>query len=212
MGSIKLMMRFARNQVLPLSELRAGNYPLFKFFTDNKEKLIEVLKTDYNVEVLDDLLTKRDYDRVRLYLKYHFDEEVNMTELRLKHKTVYNYLFELGDYQETLKKMGFQVVYKHITSRDKLVDELEELADSDKLVKLKGDTRTKVRQRAYHRGQSIEEYLSDLGFKLFLTGSLVPTVQRMKDREGKSFRDIAKELDISVATAHELYYRENEEE
>lgn len=120
-----LYFKYAKNGVISLSELRKLNYPLFKFVTKNLDRVSSVL-SNHGIEILDDTRTKKGYDRIRLYVKYHYGSEVNLSELRLFHKGIYTYLSKMGNIREILESMGFKVTYSSTLTDDELHKRIKE--------------------------------------------------------------------------------------
>lgn len=107
------------------------------------------------LELFDDLHGKRGYEKVRLYLKYHFGDIVNLSEVRKSHRTVYNYIMELGKPYEVLTQMGFEIDYRVRDPEQELAKQVSNLED--------GIIPPKLYQKLYYRARrsnmSVKEYI-----------------------------------------------------
>lgn len=206
-NSTKLLSSLAKNNVLSLSDLRERNYPLFKYFINNYRELKETLES-YGVEVLNDIYTLNSLNHIRLYLKFKFGELVNLSVLREKHRTVYNYLSKYGNPSKIVLSYGFNIEYSRKTSDNFILRELETLADANNQILSIPDP--ELYSKVYYRSRkfgykNIKEYLKHLGF----TYKEIDIQKIITLREsGLSFAKISKAVDVPASTVNRLYNKE----
>lgn len=189
-----LLVRYSRNGVLPLSKLRAVNYPLFKFIVRN----IDIVKSkNTGVELLDDLKSIKDMEKIKLYLRYHFNDTVNLTVLRNEHRYVYNCISSLGNPHDVIKEMGFKVIYEKSDTEDTLREKLREISNEDGVICSLGPLYDKVYYRARKENMTVAEYLNKLGFTYRTIN--VNDLIRLR-QEGKSYQEIADIIGVSKTT------------
>lgn len=201
---IDKLQKAVENNVLPLSKLKKLNYPLFKYVCKNLNRISTSLKENFEIEILDDVKSLRDKDKIRLYIKYHFGNIVNLSDLRENHRTIYNYITRYGKPRDVLENMGFKIKYDCSLSEDQLIEELKTLADENgRIKKIGSNLYYRVYYRATKSGYNVKEYIESLGFSMNYID--LPTLLKLRNEEGKSFSEIAKILGHPVSTIYNKY-------
>lgn len=204
-NSTTLLSSYTRNGVLPLKLLKSKNYPLFKYVMNNYE-LVAANLQECGISIMNDLKSKKDLEVIRLYLKYHFGDTVNLTLLRKNHRTIYSYISFQGKVAETIKELGFSIYHEHVSSEQDIIEELKQIADTERKIsqRLEPPLYYKLYYRANKLGLSLKEYTKQLGFIIEERVDLSAIV-RMRDQEHKSFGEIAKALGIPKSTVRKYY-------
>ncbi|ATO48626.1 hypothetical protein P4V86_03730 [Brevibacillus laterosporus] len=161
MHSLDIISKYKRNGIVIFSALKPRNYPLYLYLKSNLGHLAPSL-AEQGVEVLDDSKTLRSYEKIRMFLRYHYGEIVDLSEVRQVYRTVYNYLLELGSPKEVVEGMGFKVQYKSRTID--IEKDLRKLrADDGSFPPLPQSIYNKVYYRAKKQGVDVKHYLKSLG-------------------------------------------------
>lgn len=192
-----------KNNVLPLSVLKKRNYPLFKYYMGNRSFLKRRLASE-GVEVLNDLHTKNTYSNIKLYLRYYYGDTVEMSVLRKKDSTVYNYISKMGPPMYVVTEMGFKAVYnKSARSQERLLAELERAADEDHYIYKFSDEKLygKVYYQSKKAGLTLDDYLETLGFHYGLNKNRLISLREQGLKPG----EIAEILRISRSTIAREY-------
>lgn len=183
------------NNVLPLSILKNKNYPLFKYYLDNRSYLKRRLASD-GIEVLNDLYKKNTYSNIKLYLRYYYGDKVEMNVLRKNDYTVYNYISKIGPPMDVLTEMGFTPVYVGaVRSQEYLIAQLERVADEDGYIHKIVDPNfyAKLHYKAKKEKLKLKEYLETLGFLYGLNKNRLLALHEQGFNPGK----IAELLNVS---------------
>jgi hypothetical protein len=164
-NTIRLLKEYQRNGVLSLRELKRSNILLYKLFLSNFNTLSALLKRE-GIAILDDRRSLKEIDTVVLYLRYYFDDCVNLSELRNKHCAVYKHISEFGKPAKVVASLGFRVKYDSHYSEEALIERLNRFADNNKKLRpLDKETHNRLHYRAKKIGMTVPQYLRYLGFK-----------------------------------------------
>lgn len=192
-----------RNRVLPLSVLKKINYPLFRYYMNNRNIVKRRIESE-GIQILNDLFTKNTYRNIKLFLTYYYGETVNMNVLREKDRTIYNYISERGKPREVIEEMGFKVEYtKFKRSMEYIMAELNRIADDDGFIyKINDPTLySKLQYRQRKEGfSSVKDYVETLGFHYGINSERLFNLSK----QGKSISQIAKLMSISYTTVSKI--------
>lgn len=187
-----------RNGVLSLSYLKKISYPLFKYYINNRSMLKRRFKQD-GIDVLNDLHTKNTYTNIKLFLRFHYGDTVNITVLRAKDKTVYNYISLMGKPYEVIEEMGFHIEYSPSKrSMEYIIAELNRISDDEGFIYKINDTTlySKLQSRARKNNNSVKEYVKSLGYTYGININKILEYRK----QGYSITKIAELLSISHTT------------
>ncbi|WP_426455395.1 hypothetical protein ACP26L_35985 (plasmid) [Paenibacillus sp. S-38] len=178
----------------------------------SQRKLVEKELWDQGIEVLDDLTPLYSEESQRRYLKYHYGNEVNVTDLMLNHRAAYLVIQNRGAVRDVIASWGFRVVYEHLMTDDMLKKELAAKADENRKVKLSRKLYGALLYRANQRGISLVDLVEELGYS-YKPRPVIDTakVRELRDEQKKSFSEIAEALGISRASAHNHYKKATQE-
>lgn len=209
-NTLNILEKHSVNGVLPLKKLKKDNYPLFKYVVNNLIRVSKELLDEKGVSILDDRHTLRDPDKIKLYLRYHYGQEVNLSELRLIHRTIYNYLTQISNPLEAVISLGFTPVYNHTNSDDMIKSKLQELAyDGNKVRHLKTGFYNRIYYRANKEGLTVKEYLEKLGYEYRDVED--EDIVSLRDKKGLSFGKIAEKYGLPKSTIYSRYKRLKQE-
>lgn len=202
-NSTRIITRHAKNNVIPLSVLKEKNYPLFKYLLNNYKVILRELKRN-GFHILNDLRTLNNKTKIKYFLLYYYGNCVNMTLLRVKDRTVYNYISKIGNPGDVVTSLGFQVLYARKSTEEYIKSELYRISDNEgNIFKISdGQLYGKLYYRAKKSGMNVKEYIQKLGFKYreFDVQEIVKLRQ-----QGKSFDEISMLLKVSRSVIHRLY-------
>lgn len=195
MALVDVLIKYSRNGVLLLEDVKRANYPMYKYCTKNIDS-IKLALSDCGTC----LITKGailDYDKAKFLLLYHYGETVNTSSLYREHKVIYNYLSSTGDgVSSTLLEMGFKLT----NDRDiTLVKKLKNMARDGHISSMDRRTYNKVYYQAKRMEMTISEFLLTLGITYTLNGGRDSLIKEMKNK-GFSLSEIAKNTNTSKAT------------
>lgn len=158
-----------KNNVLSIKSLKKLNPPLSIYVLDNKEDIENRL----NIKILDDTVAIRGINNIKLYLLYYYGDTVNLTRLREENIVIYNNICALGTPEKVIKDMGFKSEYDFKISQDKLITELNAIANENGvIIKLNKRLDNKIRYEANKVHMTVREYIEELGFFLDYKGTL----------------------------------------
>lgn len=201
----RMLRGYAKNGVLPLSKLKRINYPMLLYVLSNFEKIEGRLKHQ-DIEILDDLVSLAKLEKLKLYIKYHYGRVVNLSQLRKECRTVYNYLSEIGNPEETLTNLGFFIIYDSKTSVHSLLDTLRNIADAQGNIAYLGKgIYNRVYYRATRHDSTVKDYLANFGFNYIDNENFIDDIIKMKDEKKMSFSEIGKQLKLPKSTTYKLY-------
>lgn len=198
-SSIRFISPFVKNGIILLSVLRRMNYPLLRYYKSNELTVRQAWEQE-GIKVLDDLHTLNTDENIRLYLLYHFGYQVDMSVLRKKDRTIYNYLLKRGKPREVVESFGFEPVTYAESSEEHLRSQLHQIADDGGRIAKIADKHlaNKLLYRARKKGfRSSIDYLKSLGFTYGVDEDRVKVLLEA----GKSTNEIAKLLQTSWQTA-----------
>ena len=152
------------NNVISLKELKSKDFRLYRLYLSNKSRLTDILLLDYGIYIMDDRTSRKSV--VPLYIKYHYDNKVNLTEFRNNHWTVYKYLCALGDPAAVLESWGIEVGYSTWKQEKELTEILSEVTDTENNIKkIRKPLYSKFYYRASLHNLTVAQYLDTQGFK-----------------------------------------------
>lgn len=205
-NTVRVISEHAKNGVVPLTILKKGNYPIFRYFFNNYKIVLRQLK-EHGFTILNDLKTLNNIRKIQLYLLYYYGNEVNISLIRKTDRTVYNYLSKRGKPYIILESLGFSVSYNKYSTEEYIVSELYRLADSENRILTLVNSR--LYDKLYYRAKKLEisivEYVNLLGFKY--RDINISKIKKLRE-QGKSFSEISKIMCIPRSTIHRIYLRE----
>lgn len=163
-NTIQLLSNYQQNGVISLKDLRHANLYLYKLLLNNFDTLSTSLRNE-GIEILDDKYSLKGIAKIQLYLRYYFDNLVDLTTLRNEHVVVYRHICKLGNPVEIITSMGFKVEYGSSLSEIKIKEKLQRMIDGNgKLRPLDKAFHNRLYYRAKKRGMTVPQYLQYLGF------------------------------------------------
>lgn len=208
---MKLLSSYAVNGILSMQQIKKKNLRMLKYLQGNLGRL-SLLLADEDIIVLNDINPISAPGAIQAYLKLHFGTRVNLTELRVNHRSVYRAISSLGRPRMQLLIWGFDPHYSKVFTEDMLIAHLRKLACSKEpviLYKTHRDLYNKVLYRSSLRGMSAPEYLIWTGLKTLAPAKIdTSEILRLRDGMKMSFRQIAAALGIGKSTV-EKYYKKN---
>lgn len=201
----QILSKLAHNGVVSMQELRVKNLRLLRLLESNFERIADRLQREYEVSILQDLQPVTDENNIKLFLKYHYGDSVNLTDLRERHRSVYRVL----PARDVLKDWGFEITYDGITTEEMLVAELNRIVKSRGALKINDELYGKLAYRARRAHLTVREYLNSLGFPTPVVD--IEEIVRLRDREKRSFREIELITGVPKSTAQKYYQKHRRE-
>jgi hypothetical protein len=190
-----------------MKHLKTANLRMLKYLQSNFDRLSSLL-SDQSIYVLNDLEPVKTPADITAYLRLYCGNNINLTDLREQHRSVYRGISNHGKPMTLLKDWGFTVSYRKMYSEDMLLKLLSEIRTEDGTLDLKAHRNlyNKVIYRADREGVTVQDYLGQAGLKLPDTPTEIDSeeIVRLKD-QGLSFRTISGRLGISKSTAQKRY-------
>lgn len=158
---IRKLSSFHKNGIISMKELRTKSPYLFRYVKSNGSA---ALFEETGIQIMNDLSSCKDI--IPLFLRYHYGDIVNLTNLRNKHITVYRHICKLGKPIEYVESLGFKVEFESKLTETQLIEELEKRVDSrGYLQSLTKTIHNSLSYRASQNSMTVAEYLKLLGFK-----------------------------------------------
>lgn len=165
MSLLRTLADMSKNDVLRLSELKRVIYPLFRYIIRNMDGISARLRDKYGVDVLDDLNGMKEYDKIKLYVRYHYGKHVDLSDLRSRHRTIYNYISKMGSHLNILSGMGFIVSYKAKHDFGFLIDILKGTAEKGTLYTMSQSNYNRLYYQACKEKITVEQLLAKHGLR-----------------------------------------------
>jgi transcriptional regulator of acetoin/glycerol metabolism len=107
--TVNTLLRFVRNGVVSVKEVRKQNYHLYKLLESNFEHLSYILEKDHSVRILKDDGKLSDDDTFQLWLLYHYGENFKLvaTNKKLYGMIYYRARRQGMTVKEYLEHLGF---------------------------------------------------------------------------------------------------------
>jgi len=148
--TLELLLQHQNNGVISMEVLKKDSPYLYRLLVSNFDTLSPSLLAE-GVEILS---KKSD---VRLYLKYHFGNTINLSLLRSEYQTTYRKLSKEGKPREVLERMGFRVEYNTLTPEDALLEEVKTYKEAGKPLPKKLHNQLYYRSRQH--GLTVSDYI-----------------------------------------------------
>ncbi len=159
---IKRLSSYHKNGVVSLKELKEKNFFLFRYLLKNRG-LINSFFDETGIRVMDDLYSYKNI--ISLYLKYHYGDVVNLTDLRSNHQTVYRHICKIDKPILYIQSLGFGVEYGSKCTENQLFNILQHKVDHLGFLKLDKKTYNRLAYRAKVKNLTVVQYLNKQGFK-----------------------------------------------
>lgn len=159
---LKKLSRYHRNGIISLKELKRKNPYLFRYLI-KKGSLIDSLFSETGIRVMNDLSSYKDI--IPLYLKYYYNDTVNLSDLRKKHNTVYRHICKLGKPEQVISEWGFTVIYKSKISDEQLKEMIQSKSEKEFFDK---SLYNRIYYRAKKLGLSVPEFLETVKLRRFV--------------------------------------------
>lgn len=206
MALVDVLMKYSKNGVLLLEDVKLANYPMYKYCIKNIDSIKLALSDCGTCLVTKD--TKLDYDKAKFLLLYYYGETINTSLLYKEHKTIYNYLCSVGNgISCTLKDMGFSTTNN---SEIALKKKLKSMAVDGLISKFDKRTYSKVCYQANRYGLTVSEYLASQGLTYSLNKYRDIQIHELRNK-GFSISQIAKKANTSKATVCRIIKKGNDD-
>jgi hypothetical protein len=185
---VNLIAKYQKNTVVSLKDLRLFNIYLFKLYQNNADKITDELFTRHGVSILNDLILPKDFEKMRLYILYHYGNGTfNITEFRKKEPYVASLIYNnIGSLSGFIRALGMRCafIYKGNTyyvgekpppkerkriprKKSKMLTLLDERVDSEGFVEIPSERYfyTSLTRIACYYKMDLYTYLQSCGYK-----------------------------------------------